>query len=297
MSLVLSRKVGSASRKTVLLVMADAANPDGSRVFLSKPSIARRAEISVDTVKRNIKAFLAEGILELTGKHKITNGFTQEYCINLNVVTDLESSKKPNQSYIVHNALGASCPSDPPAIRTLTGGHGAPQTVLEPSLNHPLPTRGQGSRLKSELPRKEFVATVSARWNSMATQNGFASLSKILPSRLQLIQKRLSECDGDEEEVLAVIDRVPLMEGWLGGGKREHITFDWVFGSPKLQKPDRFLEAREYNPRSAHIKRNHHGSNNSNPRRHQKSDALDTAARIALERFNSRADAKIYWQQ
>ena len=91
MALVWSRKVGGPSKKSVLACMADAANPDGSRVFLSKPTMAKKCEIHKDTVTRCLKSFLKDGLITKAGKHKIANGYTQIYNLNLIAILALAS--------------------------------------------------------------------------------------------------------------------------------------------------------------------------------------------------------------
>lgn len=135
MTLVWSRKLGSPSKKSVLAVMADAASPDGSRVFLSKPTIAKKCEVSKDTVARCIKSFLSDGLILEVGKHKISNGYVPVYDLNLSAIRKLKSIDFDAEIDTVQNAPRSTVHPDTPAPCTLTPPHSAPQTVLEPSLN------------------------------------------------------------------------------------------------------------------------------------------------------------------
>lgn len=243
MSLVWSRRVGSPSRKAVLQAMADAANSDGTGVWISKPTIAARSEVSAATVKRAMKELTEMGLIKRVGKKKISNGFTAIYDLDLEAIRALPHSQDDGGQ----NEPGITVTPDTGSPRPPTPGHSDPQTTLEPSLNRPLPTDARG-RLKPDLPSETFLAAVQDAWNRMAEAHGFPRLERMTQDRIRLLRTRLAECGGDETLLLQVIGRVPLMRGWRGGGNRNHITFDWVHGPPSLGRPDRFLEALEYNP-------------------------------------------------
>lgn len=148
MSLVIGRKVGSPSRKAVLMVMADAANPDGSSVWVSKPNIARRSEVSEKTVKRAISQMLDEGLISIAGKKKISNGYTTIYDMNLDAIRALETTQNDggqiDRGDTVSPDTGTECPPTP--------GHSDPQTVLNPSLNHPTGAHNPKSLLTERMP-------------------------------------------------------------------------------------------------------------------------------------------------
>ena len=129
MSLVWSRRVGSVSRKAVLQVMADVANIDGTGVWVSKPTIAARSEVSPATVKRAIKELRAMGLIRPTGRRKISNGFTTVYALDLDEIGALERVQSdPGQN-------------EPGITMTPDTGHHDPRhrvTVTpKPPLNHP----------------------------------------------------------------------------------------------------------------------------------------------------------------
>lgn len=148
-------------------------------------------------------------------------------------------------------------------------------------LNTPSSLASPRGNLKPDLPSKEFLDAVMGRWNSMASLHGFQMVHRMTQPRIRYVRDRLAECGGNGMGLMAVIDRVPLMGGWRGGGKRDHITFDWVHGPPKHLKPDRFLEAQEYNPDTDKPKAQHDRPNNPN--------AKPTQAQIIAERRERRA--------
>lgn len=97
---------------------------------------------------------------------------------------------------------------------------------------------------------KAVLDQIHERWNAMAGEHSFPLVQRMTQDRIRLIKTRLAESGGALAPILTVIERVPLMCGWQGGGKRGHITFDWILGPPRDGRPDRFLEALEFNPQT-----------------------------------------------
>lgn len=87
-----SRKVGSPTRKCILLIMADVANHDGSEIYLSTQTIADETEVSQRTVKRQLKDMVDEGILIKMGKKPCLGGYTINYKIDLSAISELPIS-------------------------------------------------------------------------------------------------------------------------------------------------------------------------------------------------------------
>lgn len=84
-------KFGSAARKQIAMYLASKASDDGSGIWCSKYTMARHTELSLATVKRTIREFLAEGILIETGeRHPCDHGHTVVYRMVLDVVARLE---------------------------------------------------------------------------------------------------------------------------------------------------------------------------------------------------------------
>lgn len=89
------RRFGSAARKQIAMYLANKAGDDGAGIWCSKHTIARHTELSLATVKRTIREFLAEGILEETGMLRACDhGHTVIYRIALEVVAELESLRQ-----------------------------------------------------------------------------------------------------------------------------------------------------------------------------------------------------------
>lgn len=74
-SLVYSRRVGSAYRKAILAYMADRASDDGRGVFCSKGTIAEETEIARSTVFKTIRDLVEEGVLIEAGARGRISGY------------------------------------------------------------------------------------------------------------------------------------------------------------------------------------------------------------------------------
>jgi hypothetical protein len=146
------RKFGSATRKQIIMFLADKASDDGSGIWCSKGTVARHTELSKSTVKRVFQQFLNEGILIETGKRKNKNGFTTAYCINLDKVLELPLTKEEPETagFTVTPVQG-----EPPRGVTVRPQGGSPRTP-----NHPLtilepPTRKRAGA-EEDISSKEF---------------------------------------------------------------------------------------------------------------------------------------------
>lgn len=92
---VYSRRVGSATRKAILAYFADKASDDGRGVWASKATIAAELEMGRSTVIRTVNDLVSDGILSVTGEHKVKNGATVEYAVNIAAIDRLPKAAKP----------------------------------------------------------------------------------------------------------------------------------------------------------------------------------------------------------
>lgn len=88
------RVVGSATRKTVLMYLADRASDDGSGIWTSKAHIAADTELSKRSVQNVMNQFEEEGLLVKVGTKACTNGFTYEYRLDMPLVLSLPSTRE-----------------------------------------------------------------------------------------------------------------------------------------------------------------------------------------------------------
>lgn len=93
-TLVYSRRVGSAHRKAILAYMADRASDNGQGVFCSKGTIADETEIARSTVFKTIRDLVEEGVLIEAG----VQGKLTGYALNLSALRQLPEAPGPWQS-------------------------------------------------------------------------------------------------------------------------------------------------------------------------------------------------------
>ena len=88
------RVVGSATRKAVLLYMADKAADDGSGIWSSKANIARDLELSRRAAQIAIQDLIRDGLLIEAGQRDCKHGHTIEYAIAIEAVDKLASTRE-----------------------------------------------------------------------------------------------------------------------------------------------------------------------------------------------------------
>ena len=132
------RKFGSATRKQIIMFLADKASDDGSGIWCSKGTIQRHTELGETTVKRTVREFLKEGILVETGARTCKNGFTVVYRIDLAKVEALEPTAEPE---IETGSTVAPVQSGPGTGATVAGVPGPPRPPNHPKTIHKPPTR------------------------------------------------------------------------------------------------------------------------------------------------------------
>lgn len=132
------RKFGSATRKQIIMFLADKASDDGSGIWCSKGTIQRHTELGDTTVKRTIREFLKEGILVETGARGCKNGFTVVYRIDLARIEALELTAEPE---IETGATVDPVQTGPGTGATVAGVPGPPRPPNHPKTIHKPPTR------------------------------------------------------------------------------------------------------------------------------------------------------------
>ena len=132
------RKFGSATRKQIIMFLADKASDDGSGIWCSKGTIQRHTELGETTVKRTIREFLKEGILVETGARGCKNGFTVIYRIELAKIETLELTAEPEMETGV---TVDPVQTGPGTGATVAGVPGPPRPPNHPKTIHKPPTR------------------------------------------------------------------------------------------------------------------------------------------------------------
>ncbi len=134
------RRVGSATKKSVLIYLADRASDDGSGIWTSKAHIAADTELSKRSVQNAMNEFEAMGLLVRVGRKPCKNGFTFEYRLALDVLLTLPSTREET---------GAG--DSPVQEIHLTGAGDSPHGVQEIHPNHPITIQEPPNTCESDL--------------------------------------------------------------------------------------------------------------------------------------------------
>ncbi|MBB3608656.1 hypothetical protein [Rhizobium sp. BK602] len=102
--------MGTQSRKLVLLKLIDACDDDGTRIFPAMATVARAAQCSTRQVQREIKSFLAIGLLRLVRAGGNGPKSTNEYSLDLDVLFAI--TRDGWDAYAA--SIGASVEADAP---------------------------------------------------------------------------------------------------------------------------------------------------------------------------------------
>lgn len=91
--IVQRRKVGSPTRKAVLMYMASCASDDGSGVWTSKSNMASDLEMGRRTIQVCVDDLLSGGLISKVGDRSCKNGFTAEYKLNIDAISRLGETR------------------------------------------------------------------------------------------------------------------------------------------------------------------------------------------------------------
>lgn len=139
-SICVQHRFGSASRKHVVCYLADKASDDGTGIWCSKTTIARDTELSQSTVKRVISGLLRDGLILKVGERKCSHGFTIEYRLNLEKISDLTPTFRTSTA----TGLTLNPVHDEPSRGVMIPSQDGPsRTPNHPSTIHQPPARGR----------------------------------------------------------------------------------------------------------------------------------------------------------
>ena len=278
---VSQRKLGSASRKAVIVQFAETANGQGKGIWKSHGTIASLSEVSTRTVQRIIKDFVDEGLVLHVGYHTRNGVTTKAYDLDLDAIGKLplvqsDSGFSPVQRVVIEPEIESGqngrCDTDDkkPAKSDTKNCTGVTLTALT-VLTAPI----ESERVK------EVIGLTFEHWNAMAKASGLSLVRTNVFNRRRsdLIIKRLKDCGNDFDLIRQAISNVPNNPHWLGENNRGwKADFDWVFN------PSNFTRVLEYAQPTHTQKAKHDRNNNSqSTSRYRKSDELDAATRLALE--------------
>lgn len=92
-SIIQTKKIGSSTKKAILMYMADKASDDGTGIWVSKSNMAADLEMTDRAVRQHIKEMLGMNIIKEAGQRKCRYGYTVDYSINIAAISLLESTR------------------------------------------------------------------------------------------------------------------------------------------------------------------------------------------------------------
>jgi len=218
-----TKKVGSSTKKAILMYMADKASDDGSGVWVSKKNMCADLELSVRALQINIKLLLMYEFLIESGRKKCKNGYTIDYTINLEAFNICKSTRQtpaldaPPQE--MHPSPRTSC--------TPTPASDAPKPPLEPSLE---PIISVKDILNDWLKDKKAADSFVAYRKSIKKP-----LTKTGAKRLATALRHIFVAGGSPEDALAMCEE----KGW------KSIEPEWYFNTLHGKDSVRFKQAMD----------------------------------------------------
>ena len=147
-------RFGSATRKQIIMNLANKASDDGTGIWCSKHTIARHTELSLATVKRIIREFLAEGMLVATGLRDTSrHGQTVVYRIVLEAVAQLEPLVRDKAASATGVSTNPVQPAPPTGVTVnpQPGSGRPPNNPKNNPMNPPPPRRDEEEAKEAHL--------------------------------------------------------------------------------------------------------------------------------------------------
>lgn len=159
-NLIQTKKVGSLTKKAILMYMADKASDDGSGIWVSKSNMAADLEMTDRAVRIHIKDMIAMGIVSESGQRQCRSGYTIDYSINLNIIHALQPTRStPERGSPLNDIQPHPCMTFTP---TPERGSGKPS--IEPPLEPSLLNIKYFDEFYSEYPRKVGKGAARKAW-------------------------------------------------------------------------------------------------------------------------------------
>jgi len=159
-NLIQTKKVGSLTKKAILMYMADKASDDGSGIWVSKSNMAADLEMTDRAVRIHIKDMIAMGIVSESGQRQCRSGYTIDYSINLNIIHALQPTRStPERDSPLNDIQPHPCMTFTP---TPERGSGKPS--IEPPLEPSLLNNNYFDEFYSEYPRKVGKGAARKAW-------------------------------------------------------------------------------------------------------------------------------------
>ncbi len=180
MTMVFSAKVGSATRKLILLKLADNAD-DSGRCWPSQKYLTEACEISERSLRDHLKRLEEDGFITAIPKHENGMRVGTEYTINIDA---LQETKHARQILPVDRQISPSLPAESAATPRQNL---PPNRHIEPSENHHIPPTswppqgGDGRALAKQgavkrqgtfFENSEYRGVVPEEWIAWAVSRG-----------------------------------------------------------------------------------------------------------------------------
>lgn len=247
-AIVQRRVVGSATKKTVLMYMAERASDDGTGIWTSKSHMSLDTELSKRSVQTAIKEFEEAGIIRQVGTRACKHGFTYEYSIDMEALKALPSTREKTGAgdSPVQDVHPKGCTTFTP-----TGAGDSPKPSLEPSLE-PSFNAGNELPLFSENEQRQPKGKPSISIEEKFKEFYRVFPKKVAPDAAKRNFLRAVKAGADPDDIIAGAERyakhvqakgtergyIKNPQGWLTDKR-------WEDDEPAPQPAER----RRYQPR------------------------------------------------
>lgn len=243
-NMVMRRRVGSPTRKAVLLFMAGRASDDGTGVYTSKSNMARDLEMGRRTVQKCIDDLVSEGLISESGTRPCSSGLTVEYRLNLTAIEALPDTREPVPSRAGgahHNAV-----QDVHTVQEVHGGCAgrAHQAVQDVHTRHPITIHEPSNKIRANKKQVEAEEAVEI-YNAAAKETGWPKVQRLTKPRISAIAGRLKEVGGMDgwRDAIARARASPFLTGQTS--RPFLASFDFLTKPKNLTK----LMEGNYDPR------------------------------------------------
>jgi len=208
-NLVQTKKIGSLTKKAILMYMADKASDDGSGIWVSKKNMAADLEMTDRAVRIHIKDMIAMGVLVEAGQRQCKTGYTVDYTINVDVVGSLGSTREASeQNAPLNDVHPYPCMSFTP-----TPEPRSPKPSIEPSIEPNTSSKDDEvnyyfDQLWSLYPRKVGKGQARKAFKAASKKADFYDL---LPKLMDYVQT----LEGKDKQY------IPHLATWLNGERWE----------------------------------------------------------------------------
>ena len=204
-NLVQTKKIGSLTKKAILMYMADKASDDGSGIWVSKKNMAADLEMTDRAVRIHIKDMIAMGVLVEAGQRQCKTGYTVDYTINVDVVGSLGSTREATEQHAPLNDVHPH----PCMTFTPTPEPRSPKPSIEPSIEPNTSSRDDEvnyyfDQLWEMYPRKVGKGQARKAYVAASKKIDFFDL-------LPKLEAYVSTLDGKDKQYM------PHLATWLNG--------------------------------------------------------------------------------